>query len=281
MTGKTDSMPMIVGHRGARNLWPENSLGGFRNLLALGVESVESVEFDVHETRDRQFVVIHDPTLERTTYSHGAIRDLDAKTVLGARLRPVPGREPGNDDESDGDADANIETVPSLEAVLALLRTTSLELHIEIKTNAVGEVAPDSIARLIDTIHRHGIEKQSILTCFVPEVLDQVRALWPNAPVLASLDHRAAEMLGGLERALERYAAMRTCIVAVHKDLLGIAWQRCLGVLGRERLGVWVLNAPAELERWLPMPVRQITTDRPDLALAARHRLRSSPKMPG
>jgi glycerophosphoryl diester phosphodiesterase len=267
-----------VGHRGARNLWPENSLGGFRNLLAL---EVESVEFDVHETRDRQFVVIHDPTLERTTYGHGAIRDLDAKTVLGARLRRAPGREPANDNEAGGGADAEAETVPSLEAVLALLRTTALELHIEIKTNAFGGVAPDSIARLVDAVHRHGVEKQSILTCFVPEVLDRVRALWPNAPVLASLDLRAAEMLGGLERALARYAAMHTCIVAVQKDLLGIAWQRCLDTLGRERLGVWVLNEPAELERWLPMPVRQVTTDRPDVALAARQRLQSSPGMPG
>src|SRR5678815_1421012 len=86
-------MMKIVGHRGARNLWPENSLGGFRRLLELGVESVE---FDVHETRDRQFVVIHDPTLERTTEGRGAIRELDAATVLATRLRPMPGAA-GND----------------------------------------------------------------------------------------------------------------------------------------------------------------------------------------
>jgi glycerophosphoryl diester phosphodiesterase len=250
-------MVMIVGHRGARNLWTENSLGGFRRLLALGIESVE---FDVHETRDRQFVVIHDPTLERTTEGRGAIRDLDAATVLATRLRPMP-------------ETPEIERVPSLDAVLELLRPSGLELHIEIKTDAVGEVAPDSIARLVEAVHRHGVERHSILTCFVPEVLDQVRALWPGAPVLASLDHRAAEMLGGIGRALARYDAMRTCIVAVQKDLLARTWQRCLDVLGRDRLGVWVLNEPAELERWMPLPLRQITTDRPDLALAARARV--------
>ena len=64
-------MVMIVGHRGARNLWPENSLSGFRKLLGL---NVDAVEFDVHETRDRQLVVIHDPTLQRTTEKAGAIR---------------------------------------------------------------------------------------------------------------------------------------------------------------------------------------------------------------
>ncbi len=34
-------MTFITGHRGARNLWPENSLQGFRNVLALGVDAVE------------------------------------------------------------------------------------------------------------------------------------------------------------------------------------------------------------------------------------------------
>jgi glycerophosphoryl diester phosphodiesterase len=263
-------MVMIVGHRGARNLWPENSLGGFRRLLALGVESVE---FDVHETRDRQFVVIHDPTLDRTTEQRGAIRDLDASVVLASRLRPVPSREAATAGEA--------EFIPSLDAVLDLLRDSALELHIEIKTDALGEVAPDSVSRLIDIVHRHGIEQRTILTCFVPEVLDHVRSRWRGAPVLASLDHRAAEMLGGLERALARYDAMSNCIVAVQKDLLAIAWQRCLDVLGSERLGAWVLNEPAELERWMRMPLRQITTDRPDLALAARQRLQPSATIPG
>jgi glycerophosphoryl diester phosphodiesterase len=252
---------MIVGHRGARNLWPENSLGGFRRLLALGVESVE---FDVHETRDRQFVVLHDPTLDRTTYGSGAIRDLDAADVVANRLRPAPAAAP------DTAAEFSDERVPTLDAVLELLGATSLELHIEIKTDALGEVSPESIERLVRVVHRHGLERQAILTCFVPEVLDRVRAVWPGGRTLASLDHRSAEMLGGLRRALDRYAAMDGCIVAVHKDLLEASRQRCIDTLGAERLGVWVLNEPAELDRWVGMPLRQITTDRPDLALAAR-----------
>lgn len=256
-------MTLIVGHRGARNLWPENSLGGFRRLLAL---DVEAVEFDVHETRDRHFVVIHDPTLERTTWRRGAVRELDIAEVTQARLRPLPGSS-----ADDAAADAT-EHVPPLDAVLDVLAPGTLELHIEIKTDALGEVQADSIERLIGVVHRHGLEERAILTCFVPEVLDRVRAAWPDARLLASLDHRSAEMLGGLTHALERYAAMPNCIVAVHKDLLAASADRCRDALGDDRLGVWVLNEPAELDRWLRVPLRQITTDRPDLALAARAR---------
>jgi len=184
--------------------------------------------------------------------------------VVASRLRPAPAAAPATQEAFAA------ECVPTLDAVLELLRTSALELHIEIKTDALGEVSPASIERLVGVVHRHGLERQSILTCFVPDVLDRVRAAWPGGRTLASLDHRAAEMLGGVGRALDRYAAMDGCIVAVHKDLLAASWQRCFDALGPERLGVWVLNEPAELERWIGMPLRQITTDRPDLALAAR-----------
>ena len=249
-------MVMIVAHRGARNLWPENSLSGFRRLLAL---PVDAVEFDVHETRDQEFVVIHDPTLERTTFGSGAVRDLTAATVRAARLRdgPVEPPDPG-------------EGVPSLDSVFETLAPSRLGLQVEIKSDATGTVRPDSIARLVALVHRHGLGKRTTLTCFVPEVLEQVRAVWPEASILASLDHRSAEMLGGIDRALARYATLDGCLVAVEKKLLACTLDRCLAVLGTDRIGAWVPNEPDEIAHWLAQPIRQITTDRPDRAVAIR-----------
>lgn len=254
---------IVVGHRGARELWPENSLSGFRRLIASGATAVE---FDVQTTRDGVPVVIHDPTLERTTEGNGAVCALGAAEVLATPLRAgqgLQGGEPG-------------ECVPALDAVLALLRPTPLELHVEIKTDALGELAPGVVPRLVRALHEAGMAERSILTCFVPEVLDQVLAHWPQARVLASLDHRAAEMLGGLGCALRRYAAMPGCIVAVHKALLATAWAPCLEALGPERLGVWVINEPDEIAYWIRQPLRQITSDRPDRVLAALNRPRDS-----
>jgi glycerophosphoryl diester phosphodiesterase len=248
---------IIVGHRGARSLWPENSLSGFRELIALGADAVE---FDVHETRDGVGVVIHDPLLERTTEGRGAVARHTAAEVLATALRSGQGERGGPPGEC----------VPSLQAVLALFKPTAMELHVEIKTDAAGELPAGAVERLVDTLHRAGVAQRSILTCFVPEVLDQVLRAWPAGRVLASLDHRSAEMLGGMTAALARYAAIPGCIVAVQKTLLEATWDRCQAALGSARLGVWVVNEPAELRHWLHMPLRQITTDRPDLALAAR-----------
>jgi glycerophosphoryl diester phosphodiesterase len=241
----------IVGHRGARSLWPENSLEGFRQLIALGADAVE---FDVQHTRDGVGVVIHDPTLDRTTTGSGAVAALSAAEVLATPLRDAPAGE----------------HVPSLAEVLELFRPTPMELHVEIKTNATGDVATATVDAVARELHSRGLAGRSILTCFVPEVLEHIARAWPGQRVLASLDHRSAEMQGGLARALARLAAIPNCVVAVQKGLLAAGWDECLRVLGPERLGVWVINEPDEIAHWLARPVRQLTTDRPDLALAAR-----------
>ncbi len=60
----------LQGHRGARGLWPENTLAGFERTLALGVSSFE---LDCAVSRDGVVVVSHDPRLnpEHTRDEHG------------------------------------------------------------------------------------------------------------------------------------------------------------------------------------------------------------------
>ncbi|EIM28801.1 glycerophosphodiester phosphodiesterase family protein [Microvirga lotononidis] len=248
-------MVMIIGHRGARNLWPENSLEGFRRLAELGVEGVE---FDVHLTADGELAVIHDPTLERTTMGSGPV---GARTL--AELQATPLRD-------------GRECVPSLDQVLKVLGGSSLELHIELKTNAVGRAYAGMEAKVLEAVRRHGLETRSILTCFMLEVLETVRRLEPTIPVLASVDRRSCEMLGGLDRAIDRLKAIPEIYVAVEKSLLIHTMQEFTAAFGSNRLGAWVPNEDADLRYWLSQPVRQITTDGPDLAVRLRSELEST-----
>jgi glycerophosphoryl diester phosphodiesterase len=65
--------PANLAHRGASASAPENTLDAFR----LAVESgAGGLELDVHLTRDGHPVVIHDPTLDRTTNTSGAVAGL-------------------------------------------------------------------------------------------------------------------------------------------------------------------------------------------------------------
>lgn len=64
--------PRLFGHRGAAGVAPENTLPSFERAVADGAALLE---LDVHATRDGVVVVIHDPTLERTTDGSGSVRD--------------------------------------------------------------------------------------------------------------------------------------------------------------------------------------------------------------
>ena len=44
----------IIGHRGAKGEAPENTLSGFRYLMAMGLRQVE---FDIHVSADGQLMV--------------------------------------------------------------------------------------------------------------------------------------------------------------------------------------------------------------------------------
>ena len=61
---KASPHPTIVGHRGSAGRFPENTLASFRAGIEVGAEVIE---LDYHHSSDGVPIVIHDPTLDRTT----------------------------------------------------------------------------------------------------------------------------------------------------------------------------------------------------------------------
>jgi glycerophosphoryl diester phosphodiesterase len=61
---------MIMGHRGAAALEPENTLLSISRAMEIGVDAVE---IDVRLSKDNEIVVIHDSTVDRTTNGTGPV----------------------------------------------------------------------------------------------------------------------------------------------------------------------------------------------------------------
>jgi len=61
---------MIVAHRGASEVCPENTLTAFRRAIEFGADGIE---FNVQATGNGRLIVIHDLSLERTTNGHGPV----------------------------------------------------------------------------------------------------------------------------------------------------------------------------------------------------------------
>lgn len=149
---------LIIGHRGAAGLMPENTLAGFRHAAALGVDAVE---LDVHSA-DGRLVVIHDARVERTTNGAGAVASLSF-----AALRAL-------------DAGAG-ERIPTLGEVLDAL-PQRIGVNVELKSAGTAEPA----ARLLANCTR-----PLLASSFDPAELARFRALCPSTPcaVLAERWH--------------------------------------------------------------------------------------------
>lgn len=84
--------PYVIGHRGAAGYAPENTMVSFERGIAL---RADAIELDIHPTSDGELVVIHDPTLERTTNGRGLVsthslaqlKELDAGTWFDPSFR--------------------------------------------------------------------------------------------------------------------------------------------------------------------------------------------------
>jgi glycerophosphoryl diester phosphodiesterase len=241
-------MVFIIGHRGGQNLWAENSLGGFRELARL---PVEGVEFDVHLTGAGELLVIHDPTLDRTTDHSGPVAALAAGEHRAVRLK-----------------DANGDTLPLLEEVLDVFAHTAFELHVELKADQLGKPYPGLEACVVAVLDAAGLSDRSIITSFHPEVLAEIRRVAPHLRTLASFDGKSAQRLG-LHEGLVTMLDVAD-VIAIEKNVLDRHWDEIAALIPEERLGTWVPNEQDDLAYWLGRPIRQLTTDRPDRALAAR-----------
>lgn len=65
--------PRICAHRGANTVAPENSLPAFAAAISMGADEIE---FDLRVTADGEIVVIHDPTVDRTSNGIGKVSEL-------------------------------------------------------------------------------------------------------------------------------------------------------------------------------------------------------------
>ncbi|MFI8594727.1 glycerophosphodiester phosphodiesterase [Microbacterium sp. NPDC078428] len=192
----------IAAHRGDSEGAPENTMPAVRAAIASGYEYVE---VDIALTADGHAVLMHDATVDRTTDGRGAvaestlaqIRGLDAGSWFGPDFAATP--------------------VPTAEEFLAELASSSLRALVELK----GEWDADSVASLVATIARHGLERRV---------------------AVASFDARTLALVASQNTVISRLAILRQ----LPDDVVGAA--RALGVRGVIAAGREVLERPEVID---------------------------------
>jgi glycerophosphoryl diester phosphodiesterase len=225
---------LVIGHRGASGLAPENTLPALQLAHDLGAEGVE---VDVQRTSDGVLVLVHDADWRRTTGHPGevrrtpwaTVRGLDAGGWFGAAYRGV--------------------APPRLEEVLAFARDRML-LNVEIKA---PERDPGLAEAVVAAIRRHRAEAQVLLTSFDPVCID---ALAEASPDLG---------FGYIsERAVERMHP-RVTTLSLGAELLGqrpelVASAHAQG----RRVLAWTVDTPEAALRLAAAGVDGILTNHPE-----------------
>jgi glycerophosphoryl diester phosphodiesterase len=241
----------VAAHRGGSLLWPENSLLAFRNALALGADLLE---LDVHLTRDGEVVVIHDPTLERTSTGTGAVGAASLADLAGARLRARDGT-------------VTDEPVPTLAQVLDLLRPTGAELLLEIKVDPARRPYAGIEEKALALIDTSGLRERTVMMAFESDTLRRVRGLDAGIRTTMLVSRSRVERERAAAPTVVRWATEvgATSLGVDHRvvDATLVAAARQAGL----RLATWTVNTEADIRRMLDLGVDVVISDQPDLAL--------------
>lgn len=240
----------VAAHRGGALLWPENTLLAYRNALALGADFLET---DVHLSRDGELVVLHDPTLDRTTTGQGAVRDFTAAQLGGIRLKGADGV-------------VTDEGVPTLAQLLELLWPSSARLLLEIKVGPGRERYAGIEEKTLAAVKQRGLMDRVVIMAFEAATIRRVRELEPAVPttLLVSRVRVERERVAAREAVKWATAAGATDLGIDHRvlDADVVADARAAGL----RVAAWTVNEETDIRRVLGLGVDIVISDRPDLA---------------
>lgn len=148
---------IVIAHRGASAVVPENTLPAF---VAAWESGATWVEADTQPTADGVPVILHDDTLDRTTTGTGPVRAHTADQLSALGISGLPGGR-----------------VPRLQELVALL-TPERALLLEIKGEHSAEQVVAVLADRRSTGHADRVFAQS----FEISVLEHLKAADPTVP---------------------------------------------------------------------------------------------------
>jgi glycerophosphoryl diester phosphodiesterase len=234
--------PANIGHRGWSDRFPENTLSAFRAALEAGAGGIE---IDVHVTRDGHPVVIHDPTVDRTTDGFGAVAGMTLEAVkrLGAG-------GPG-------------EGIPMLREVFEAF--PEARVNIDIKDWDL----PGAEKAVLNVLREAGVADRVLVASADHRVLRRFRGA-AGGEFDTGASRREIAVFYALSRLrLERllrpaYAALQVPVHYGPLRLLTRRFVRAAHSVGA-RVDAWVINDPAQMREVLDLGADVVMTDRPDV----------------
>jgi glycerophosphoryl diester phosphodiesterase len=252
--------PLIIAHRGASALAPENTLAAFALALETGADGVE---LDVRLSGDGVPVVIHDSNLRRTGLCEGVIAEMTSnelgRTRVGHwfnRAHPQLARD-----------EYGRQVVPTLDLVFNFFKTQNQGndsvIYVEMKadkTRAENVGLPASVAHLIN---KYALQDRVIVVSFNLKALSQIKQLDSSIRTGALFEPKrsAARILNG-HRLIAAAVDCGADEILLHRLM---ASRRLVRLAADRKLSssVWTVDDPKWISRAVRLGVHALITNNP------------------
>ena len=244
---------MIIAHRGVSAHAPENTLAAFRMAMDVGAGGVE---FDVRLAKDGVPVVIHDGSLLRTAKLKAKVSELtstelseiDVGSWFNRRFRRRARPE------------FEIETVPTLERTLSLLKDFNGQIYIELKAGA-GNFRELSAA-VCDVLRDSPLLPQFIVKSFKLASIPEVRHLLPNVQTAGLFGVDVMMIIRHREHIVTLASEFGADRISVHHSLVSTKLAGRAAEAGMP-ITVWTVDDPNWLTRHKKVEIDALITNDP------------------
>lgn len=252
--------PLILGHRGASSLAPENTLAAFKLAMRDGADGIE---FDVRLSRDQVPVVIHDATLKRTGLQDHLVCELTAKELreidVGRWFARSRQAAPSFADEK----------LPTLAQVWELFTTNSGVLYVEMKCNAAERAS--LAAAVAKGIGEFCLANRVVVESFDLDAIAEVKKVDPGIRTAAFFEPSISRPISTIRRLkmVEAALAVGADEIALHHTLASPR------VIERAKRGglqivVWTVDDPRWVKRARALGIKALIANDP--ATMVQHR---------
>lgn len=243
---------LILGHRGASALAPENTIAAFSRAMSDGADGIE---FDVRLSRDKVPVVIHDGSLKRTGLRPGLVSEMTATELETTDVGSwFSSKNPA--------ASYAGEHLPTLAQVFDFFSPISGQLYIELKCDS--DEGAELAFQVVQLIRSHRMAERSVVESFDLSAIRHVKSIDPEIRTAALFEPKLSRPISTIRRlrmidqALENHADE----IALHYTLAGKAVVEKALQKGLEVV-LWTVNDLNWIERAQSMGVKALITNNP------------------
>ncbi|HEY6231515.1 MAG TPA: glycerophosphodiester phosphodiesterase family protein [Pyrinomonadaceae bacterium] len=253
--------PLILGHRGASAVAPENTLAAFSRAL---IDGADGVEFDVRLSRDHIPVVIHDATLNRTGGVDRRVFDLTAQ-----ELQQIDAGSWFDKTQRNPAATFAGEKLPSLEQVYKFFSNNTGVLYVEMKCEKDEGAA--LAERVAEFTRAFGLVGRVVVESFDLSAIAAVKKIDAAIRTAALFEPKLSRPLSSLLRQRMIAAALET---GAHEIALHHSLASARGVEKAKRAGmevvVWTVDDPAWIETARALGIKALIANNPAAMLCHR-----------